>query len=223
MKITSINNHASILIESGDQNIYIDPVFQTHDRQSIDPTYYKEHPATVILISHNHWDHYDPVAVNAIMTENTEIICPATCDNILHDFEGRKIKGVKPGEKLSIANNEIEILPSYNPEKQFHPKQNEWLGFLVTTEGKRLYFSGDTEYIPEMEQLKGNVDIAFLHVGGTYTMDFEQGIHAVKTIQPKIVVPIHLFGKNPKRFEKECKEENPEVEIYILENQHWKL
>ena len=83
----------------------------------------------------------------------------------------------------------IETVPAYNPAKQFHPKINEWLGYIVEINGTRIYHAGDTDLIPEMNNIKA--DMAFLPVGGTYTMGAEEAAKAANTIKPKIAVPMH--------------------------------
>ena len=96
---------------------------------------------------------------------------------------------MKPGESLDVDGLKIESVPSYNKDKDFHPKKNGWLGFIVETEGVRIYHAGDTDRIPEMKDFE--VDIALIPVSGTYVMTAEQGVRAALDIHPKLAIPMH--------------------------------
>ena len=99
------------------------------------------------------------------------------------------VRVVKPGETLTIDGVKIEAVPAYNTNKQFHPKENGWLGFIVEMEGVRIYHAGDTDMIPEMKELK--VDIALLPVSGTYVMTAAEAVEAALAIQPGLAIPMH--------------------------------
>jgi len=96
---------------------------------------------------------------------------------------------MKPGDVLDLANIRIEAVPAYNTDKDFHPRKNGWLGFIVDIQGVRIYHAGDTDFIPEMKGLKP--DIALLPVSGTYVMTAEQAVKAALAIQPKLAIPMH--------------------------------
>ena len=96
---------------------------------------------------------------------------------------------VQPGDKLTVSGIQIEAVPAYNTNKNFHPKQNGWLGFVLTVDGVRIYHAGDTDLIPEMDSIKA--DIALLPVSGTYVMTAEEAVEAAKIIKPKLVIPMH--------------------------------
>ena len=80
-------------------------------------------------------------------------------------------------------------MPAYNPAKQFHPRSYNGVGYILEIQGTRIYHAGDTDFIPEMEKFK--VDIALLPIGGTYTMDVEEAVKAIKALNPRLVIPIH--------------------------------
>ena len=147
-----------------------------------------EPKADLILVSHEHFDHCSPDDVARISKPDTLII---TEPQSAAKLSGR-IKTLKPGESVEEAGVKVTAVPSYNTDKNFHPKQNQWLGFIVEMDGVSIYHTGDSDFIPEMKDL--NVDIALIPVSGTYVMDASQAIEAARAIKPKIAVPMH-YGK----------------------------
>ncbi|MEK7765161.1 MAG: MBL fold metallo-hydrolase, partial [bacterium] len=105
------------------------------------------------------------------------------------------VKVLAPGQKHQVGQVTVEAVPAYNlkPDRlNYHPKKNNWVGYILTIDGTRLYHAGDTDFIPEMKSLK--VDIALLPIGGTYTMDAAEAAEAAAAIKPQVAVPMH-FGK----------------------------
>ena len=97
---------------------------------------------------------------------------------------------VAPGDRRAVEGFSIEVVPAYNIDKPFHPKANNWVGYIVEVAGRKLYHAGDTDRIPEMKTMR--TDVAFLPIGGTYTMTAEEAAAAVnEDIKPKVAVPIH--------------------------------
>ena len=169
--------HASFRITGEGKTIYIDP----WKLKGVAPK------ADLILISHSHYDHLSPEDVAKISKTETQIICTPDCAPKL---VGLKVRTAKPGETISLETVVIRTTRAYNPQKQFHPRENNWMGFVVELGGEAIYYSGDTDVIPEMEAL-GKVDVALLPVGGTYTMSPEEAAEAVKAIQPARAIPYH--------------------------------
>jgi len=190
--------HASFVIEA-EKIIYIDP-WKLKDGE----------PADIILITHDHYDHCCPEDVQKIQKSDTVIV---TTPDAATKLKG-DVRTVKPGDRLTINGVDIEALPAYNLRKQFHPKENNWVGFIVTIGGTRIYHTGDTDFIPEMKDVK--TDIALVPVGGTYTMDAEEAAKAVNTFMPKVAIPMHwgdIVGseKDAQRFQ-----ELAQCEVRIL-------
>lgn len=142
-------------------------------------------PADILLITHSHYDHCSVDDINAVKNPSTVIVTEAE--------SARKLSGdirvVKPGETVQVKGFSIEAVPAYNIDKSFHPKANNWLGFIVTIDGKRVYHAGDTDLIPEMDDL--SVDVALLPVSGTYVMTADEAIEAAKRLKPEIAIPMH--------------------------------
>jgi L-ascorbate metabolism protein UlaG (beta-lactamase superfamily) len=96
---------------------------------------------------------------------------------------------VKPGDKITVSGIAIEAVPAYNTNKQFHTKDKNWVGYIFTAKGQKIYIAGDSDYIPEMKTF--NVDIALLPVSGTYVMTADEAVKAALDIKPKIAIPMH--------------------------------
>jgi len=154
--------------------IYIDP-YQIHSTV----------PADIILVSHDHFDHCSPEDILKIQTKGTVIITDrASADKLSGD-----VRIVKPGDRLTVQGLDVEIVPAYNTNKQFHPESDGKLGFILTLDGVRIYHAGDTDFIPEMNTLEA--DIALLPVSGTYVMTADEAVGAALAIHPKFAIPMH--------------------------------
>lgn len=142
-------------------------------------------PADLILITHDHYDHFDMDAIAKIYQAETIIVAPVRAC--------RRLAGptnpVSPGDKLTVAGLSIEVVPAYNIDKQFHPQENQNVGYIIHMNDTTYYHAGDTDHIPEMKNIRA--EVAFLPVSGTYTMNAAEAAAAVKEIQPKIAVPMH--------------------------------
>lgn len=177
--------HAAIMIE--DQIvIYIDP-FQLPEGAP---------KADLILVTHDHYDHFSEADISKITKPETKVVSIEKVTNSLK----QKIKNlvtVKPGDTLSVGNIRIEAVAAYNIDKQYHPREKGYVGFVIRTKTRSLYHAGDTDLIPEMKNIK--TDVAFLPVGGKYTMNAIQAANAAKQIYPKLAIPIHygsIVGSN---------------------------
>jgi len=146
--------------------------------------------ADLVLVSHQHGDHCSPDDVKKVSGPDTVVVA-----NPLAAKELPGAQVMRPGDKLSVAGVEIEAVPAYNVNKfrapgvPFHPQQDQHVGYIVTVDGVRVYFAGDTDHIPEMADI--TCDIALLPVSGTYVMTAEEAVGAANVIGAQIVVPMH--------------------------------
>ncbi len=204
MKIQWVN-HSCFQFHLAGKVIYTDP-YQITEDSNLDK-------ADIVLVSHSHGDHYDAGSIQNIKKDGTVVVCPATCEKII---ENEGATGIKLFETVEIHGLKIQGVPSYNPGKIFHPKENKWLGYIVDDGTMRVYHAGDTDVIPEMSEFK-NIDYALLPVGGNqYTMDFAEGVEAAIIIKPKYVIPMHDWGKNLHEFADLMKIEAPDIGVIVL-------
>ena len=166
--------HATVMVK-GSKRVYFDPFILPKDPEKAD----------IIFISHSHYDHCSPEHVAMISDANTHIFAPSDC---LSKLQGKNLHPVSAGRSFSHEDILIKAVPAYNLEKPFHPR-GAGVGFVVSFDNVSFYHAGDTDLIPEMSALK--VDVAFLPIGGTYTMDVSEAAKAALAIGPKLVIPIH--------------------------------
>lgn len=188
--------HSSIKL-IGTKIIYIDP-YKIEE---------ESHDADFILCTHTHYDHYSPEDIEKIQKKGTVIIAPADINGIIK---------VIPGVKYEIEGLKFQTTYSYNINKEFHPKENQWVGYIVELDEKSYYIAGDTDNVPELNKIK--CDVAFLPVGGTYTMNYEEAAILAKSIEAEIFVPTHyglIVGEKEdgKKFAEKLKNKNVEILI----------
>ena len=167
--------HASFCIRHEEVAIYIDPWKLTE----------APHDASLVLVSHNHYDHYSAEDIAKVTGDGTELVGPA--DVVKEEGDGRILR---PGSTVVAGVVKVVGVPAYNVEKEFHPKANEWLGFVIEVGAQRIYYAGDTDLTDEMKTL-AHIDVALLPVGGTYTMDAAEAAASASEVGAKRAIPYH--------------------------------
>jgi L-ascorbate metabolism protein UlaG (beta-lactamase superfamily) len=202
--------HSGFRVDAGGAVVYIDP-YRVEDGPKAD----------VILVTHGHYDHFSPLAVEALSDSRTRVVAPAAVAERL----GGSVTSIAPGETIDgeVARGvHVAALAAYNTSKRdgsgrpFHPREAGWVGYEVNVRGERLYHAGDTDVIPEMDAVAG-VDVALLPVSGTYVMTPPEAAEAARRIQPRVAVPMHWGDHlgtydDALAFAKRCP-----VEVHILE------
>jgi L-ascorbate metabolism protein UlaG (beta-lactamase superfamily) len=177
--------HAAFRIRVGRATVYIDP-YRVPDGAP---------PADLILITHGHYDHFSPQDVERLTKRETWLVGPAA---VAERVSGQ-VHRIGPGETLDdelVRGIHVSAVAAYNTSKRdadgkpFHPRDAGWVGYEVNVRGERLYHSGDTDVIPEMDSVTG-VDVALLPVSGVYVMTAQEAAEAARRIQPRVAVPMH--------------------------------
>ena len=173
--------HSSIKIKKLNKIIYIDPF---NIKNSLNDANY-------IFITHNHYDHFSENDIKKVKNNETIIIVTEDLytNTLKLGFSKMNIITVKPNETYQVEKIKFSTIPAYNTNKKFHPKENEWVGYIIELEENKYYIAGDTDITTENKNIKS--DVAFVPVGGTYTMDFKEAATLINQIKPKIAVPIH--------------------------------
>ena len=201
--------HSSIRIEGENKIIYIDPYIIKEEKNDAD----------IIFITHSHYDHFSEEDILKVKKENTKIL--VTTDllerTIELGFKKEEITIVNQNNLYTILDIAVNTIPAYNINKQFHPKESNWVGYILTIEGKSIYVAGDTDINEENKNVK--CDIALLPVGGTYTTNYEEAAELANLINPELVIPMHygeiVGGKEDAIKFKKLINEKINVEIQI--------
>lgn len=205
--------HSSFLLKNS-RTIYIDPY---NIREGMEK-------ADLILITHSHYDHCSLQDMEKIVKEGTRILATADCQSKINRFRVPvKMDIVEPNQELEVLGIKISTLPSYNTDKSFHPKDEEWVGYLIKIDNVIIYHAGDSDVIPEMQKLTGHKQpgkefVALLPIGGRFTMSPEEAAEAAFLIKPTVAIPMHygaIVGdeSHAKEFKILCEEKNIRVEI----------
>ncbi|MGD0590668.1 MAG: MBL fold metallo-hydrolase [Bacteroidota bacterium] len=168
--------HSAFRIEDGSSQIYIDPFKLPANLPKAD----------IIFITHAHYDHFSVEDIARIKKDNTIIVATKDVTSKI----GKGTVTVVPGQNYTVGSLKVMTVPAYNLDKKFHPKENNWVGYIITlSNGQKIYHAGDTDFIPEMRKVV--TDIALLPCGGTYTMTAQQAAEAANTFKPKVLIPMH--------------------------------
>lgn len=203
--------HAGFRIAVRGASIYIDP-YRVPGGAPV---------ADVILITHGHYDHFSPQDIERLAGDRTLLVAPAA---VAERATGR-VASIAPGETLDLDHLhgiDVAALAAYNTSKRdsdgqvFHPREAGGVGFDVGVRGERLYHSGDTDVIPEMDAVVG-VDVALLPVCGRYVMTAGEAVEAARRIQPRVAVPMHWGGHLGSRADAEAFAARAPVEVRLLD------
>lgn len=175
-----VNCHSSIKIQK-DKTIYVDP-FRIKE---------VPHDADYIFITHSHYDHFDTKDILRVAKIDTVFIAvPETKSSFqLLGVPEDQIITVEPNEKYDVKGIKFKTVPAYNENKKYHPKENKWVGYIIELDGLKYYIAGDTDDINEIQDVK--CDIAFLPIGGEFTMNAKEAADLANKIDSKVIVPIH--------------------------------
>lgn len=218
MSSTTIGNvtidrlgHASFIIRGEGKIIYIDP-YVLPDKVDY------EDQADIILITHEHHDHCNPEAIRKVRNSGSTTLIPQNCTLEFRGDARRISEGDGLTGDLAIKGIGIEVVPAYNINKEYHP-QGFGVGYIIDIGGLRIYHAGDTDFIPQMNDIL--VDVALLPIGGTYTMDVPEAAEATLAIAPDVVIPMHYnytdaTPADAELFKKLVQDKNPDIEVIIL-------
>lgn len=175
----AVNTQSSITITGGSSVIRSDPF-----RISGAP-----HDADIILITHEHYDHFSPEDIAKVRKPDTVFAAPGSMRDALEGAGISDAVFLSAGESVRLSGADISAVPAYNRMKPFHPRSKGWLGYIVTVNDTRIYIAGDTDATDEAKAVE--CDIAMVPIGGTYTMNAKEAAELINTIRPKAAIPIH--------------------------------
>ncbi len=198
-----VNTRSSIKI-TGSKTVYFGPLEL------------KEAPkdADIIFVTHVHYDHFSPEDIRKVMKDDTKVVVPTSMLEVVKEKcpEVKSLYGILPGQTGECEGVKYEGIPAYNIGKAFHPKENNWVGYIVEMDGKTYYAMGDTDVTPEAEAV--DVDVIFVPVGGKYTMDADEAAEFINQKPRGLVVPIHYA--DPEACERFLGLLKPEVKTKLL-------
>ncbi len=176
----SINCHSSVKL-TGSKTIYIDPFKIPKEIDDAD----------IIFCTHGHYDHFSESDILKVMNENTKLVTVEDTHSMARGltFTEDRIQIVEPNEEYEVEGIKFWTVPAYNKEKLYHQKKEKWVGYIIEFDGLKYYIAGDTDDLDELENIE--CDVAFLPVGGTYTMDYKEAAHLANEITCDVVVPTH--------------------------------
>ncbi len=212
--------HAGFYIKDieNDRVIYVDPF---NIREGLEK-------ADIVLITHSHYDHCSYADLKKVVKENTRVVITPDCQSKITKFDVPvKIEIIESGGEIDFSGLKIIAVPAYNMDKHFHPKDENWVGYVVKIGDFILYHAGDTDIISEMQKLTGFKQpgkefVALLPVGGRFTMSAEEAAEAADIIKPTLAIPMHygsIVGgdEDAKEFKELCEEEG--IKVKILEKE----
>lgn len=206
--------HSAIRIESEDGTVlYFDPFDLVEE----------PHDADAIVITHSHYDHLSPENAAKVAKPSTMVIAPESCAAEVAKLGAATTVLLDAGEAAAVAGVVVHAVPAYNVQEDrlgFHPKENHWLGYLVVLDDVTYYIAGDTDQNPDNESLR--CDVAFVPIGGTYTMDAQQAAAFVNKLKPRIVIPTHYGTAVGSKEDVEAFEPLVNDRIEVMRKMEWR-
>ncbi len=198
--------HDTFMIDYENKVIYFDPYKLKEGLPKAD----------YIFITHSHYDHFSSEDIDKIVKNDTVFIGP---EDVISEIKENKTVLAEIGKESKLDGFSFKSIPAYNTNKEFHPKEKKWVGYIVDIGNVKIYHAGDTDRIPEMKNL--NVDIALLPVSGTYVMTAEEAAEAAMDIKPDIAIPMHYASivgstKDAERFAELLKDK---IQVKIMEKE----
>jgi L-ascorbate metabolism protein UlaG (beta-lactamase superfamily) len=199
--------HAGFRLKIAGKVVYVDPYRSGGGPQ-----------ADLILITHDHFDHFSPDDLRVVINKETTLVAPAT----VTEKVAVRALSIAPGETIELAGLDVTAVAAYNTNKAdsdgkpFHPRAAGWVGYIIRAAGRTIYHSGDTDVIPELDQAAG-VDVALLPVSGTYVMTALEAVEAARRIAPKLAIPMHWGTVVGSRADAEEFARAAPVEVHIPE------
>ena len=219
MKVGNINieflGHSGFMIENGNgKKIVIDP-YNVSD---------KVKDADLVLITHSHYDHCSIKDIEKIVGDGSIVVVPADAQSKITKIEGVDMQIIEVGDEFEFGKIKVEAIPAYNVDKEFHPKEEGWLGYVIKMGGVVVYHSGDSDKIPEIRNLtgygkQGTEFVALLPVSGKFVMDAEEAAEVASLLSPDLAIPMHYGAgvagskEDAERFVELCKEKNIKAEV----------
>lgn len=214
VKIEYLGHSGFVFTSSSGKRIAIDP-FKISDKVG---------KVDMVLITHSHYDHCSIEDIRKIVRKGTEVVIPADAQSKVTHVEGIEMQIIEPGDELSFGTIKVEAVPAYNVDKEFHPKREGWMGYIMKFKDVVIYHSGDSDRIPEMNKLtgygkRGNEFVALLPVSGKFVMDAEEAAEVASLISPDLVIPMHYGAgiagtrEDAERFVELCKEKGLNAKV----------
>jgi L-ascorbate metabolism protein UlaG (beta-lactamase superfamily) len=173
--------YQSTILIQGEKTVCFDPVQVPNEINNAD----------VVFVTHTHGDHFSLQDIKKVMRLDATLVIPTDGVTPARNAGIQNVLSVQPNQDYEVAGLKFQTVPAYNINKNFHPKQNNWVGYIVKLNKVTYYIAGDTDFIPEMKNIKA--DVVFLPVGGTYTTTAKEAAEAANIMKPAVAVPIH-FG-----------------------------
>jgi len=193
---------SSVRIRRGGVEVHVDPLGVDEDSK-----------ANFVLLTHPHYDNFSEDDIARVRDSGTVIIAPASMKKLLDDAD----HFMRPGDMLQLDGFDVLAIPAHNVDKKFHTPDHGWLGYVFTLDDTTYYHAGDTDFLPAMFGIR--CDVAFLPVGGHYTMGIEDAARAGEACGAEVVIPIHWGEKHGTEEDVEQLKELFSRDVHVLERQ----